>query len=87
MKKKKIDLNKFTIASLSTMKTLKGGTGDGTGGIGTGGNGTDGDTQANTLVPECDTNTEPILTSNNPLNPNTCVQTSAIEVTAGCNMG
>lgn len=79
--KKKINLNKFKIASLTTMKTLKGGTGDETGGIETVTNG------ANTLVPECNTDTEPVITSNNPLNPNTCIQTSAIQVTAFCNQG
>ncbi len=79
--KKKIDLNKFKIASLTTMKTLKGGTGDETGGLETGG--------PNTLPPQCLTNTDPDpdYNSDNPLDPNTCVQTSAIQVTAGCNMG
>ncbi|GGG34397.1 hypothetical protein GCM10011344_38980 [Dokdonia pacifica] len=80
-KKKKIDLRKFKIASLTTMKTLTGGTGDETGSFETGG------TAPNTLEPECDANTDPIPTSNNPLNPPGCLQTSAIHVSNGCNMG
>ncbi len=79
--KKKIDLNKFKIANLTTMKTLKGGTGDETGGIETGG--------PNTLPPQCLTNTEPDpdYQSDNPLNPPGCLQTSAIHVSNGCNIG
>ena len=78
--KKKINLNKFKIASLTTMKTLKGGTGDETGGIETG---------PNTLPPQCLTNTDPDpdYNSDNPLNPPGCLQTSAIHVSNGCNMG
>jgi len=77
--KKKIDLNKFKIANLTTMKSLKGGTGDETGGIETGG--------INTLPPQCLTNTDPNpdYNSENPLTPPTCLQTSAIQVTAFCN--
>lgn len=80
--KKKIDLNKFKIASLNTMKTLKGGTGDETGSLETG-------TGPNTLPPQCLTNTDPDPdhNSDNPLTPNTCVQTSAIQVTGNCNLG
>ncbi len=81
--KKKIDLNKFKIANLSTMKTLKGGTN-----LETVGNG-DTDTIVTTLPPVCLTNTEPDpdYQSDNPLNPPGCLQTSAIHVSNGCNMG
>ncbi|MEP0265019.1 hypothetical protein [Dokdonia sp.] len=81
--KKKINLKKFKIANLTTMKMLRGGTGDETGGIETGGG------QPNTLIPECLPNTDPDpkFTTENPLNPNTCVQTSAVQVTAFCNQG
>lgn len=80
--KKKLDYNKFKIANLNTMKTLKGGTGDETGGIENG-------TGPNTLPPQCLTNTgpNPEYHSDNPLTPNTCVQTSAIRVTGNCNLG
>ncbi|WP_299768532.1 hypothetical protein [uncultured Dokdonia sp.] len=78
--KKKLDLNKFKIASLTTMKTLKGGTGDETGGI---------ETEPNTLPPQCLTNTQPDpdYNSDGPLTPPTCLQTSAVQVTAFCNHG
>ena len=79
--KKKIDFKKFKIASLSTMKTLTGGTGNDTGSIETG-------TGPNTLPPQCLTNTDPDpdYNSDNPLNPPGCLQTSAIHVSNGCNM-
>lgn len=81
--KKKIDLKKFKIANLSTMKTLRGGTNIETTGNGNGDTGT----IVTTLPPVCLTNTEPDpdYNSDNPLNPNTCVQTSAVNVTGTCN--
>jgi hypothetical protein len=80
--KKKLNLHKFKIASLTIMKTLKGGTGDETGGMETGGG-------PNTLPPQCLTNTDPDpdYNSENPLNPPTCLQTSAVHVTGFCNQG